>query len=777
MHFLTIRAAPFENLDKPASSFPRSTSTKTNNLATMGKKNRNKNRNGVSAPGGIMAEVANFLTEAQPQKNKSRISAPTGNAASAPASASTSRDPSESSSSKKRSSPHGAEDSDKDDGWQTIERGRAVKKQKKVPSADSHRYPAITFSDQARLQAKINLSAIRDLILYILADGTAPQWVSVKHRPEFRKVVAIMVPGLEEAMFQQNVDFSAYNDVAPDQAIKRIASAFSTSPDDYYPRPLKKESLPELLQPFADMFPHLWPVKAPGDEKFAKLHSPVQTMLTTPIVASQEKKAGGVKPVTDPKGWKDQRTRITEFLATPEELIENGFPSHPALLPAGELRDNFQDPEGWVHTRVQKFEDGDVPEDKIQQGSLTAGRQVLALDCEMCVTGEKDYSLTRISLVSWDGEVVLDELVKPDKPITNYVTQYSGITKEMLDPVTTTLKDIQARLLDLLHPHTILAGHSLDSDLKAMQLSHPFIVDTSILYPHPRGPPLKSSLKWLAAKYLSREVQKGGGTQAGHDSIEDAKTCLDLVKKKCEKGKAWAAGEAQGENLFKRLARVGTVYRATAGPGATGGLPTGKTSTAVDWGDATRSSCNAATFTISCKNDAEVEAGVLRAVKGDPDALEIPAGGTDFVWARMRELEALQGWWNRNKIAADEPGGPPPAGDPAAAASSDVAEKGPDNTSSTTQSPLEACLTSLVERLKRIHDALPPCTALLVFSGSGDPREMSRLQGIQAKFKKEYNTPGTKWDQLSVKWTDEEDQALRKAVRVARCGVGFIGVK
>ena len=142
----------------------------------MGKKqNRNKHRNGVSAPGGIMAEVANFLTEAQTQDKKSRTSLPTDNAASASASASTSRDPSESSGSKKRSSPHGAEDSDKDDGWQTIERGRAVKKQKKVPSADSSRYPAITFSDQARLQAKINLSAIRDLILYILADGTAPQ--------------------------------------------------------------------------------------------------------------------------------------------------------------------------------------------------------------------------------------------------------------------------------------------------------------------------------------------------------------------------------------------------------------------------------------------------------------------------------------------------------------------------------------------------------------------------------------------------------------------------
>ncbi|KAL2132580.1 hypothetical protein VTI74DRAFT_3635 [Chaetomium olivicolor] len=662
---------------------------------------------------------------------------------------------SESSNSLKRSATHDADD---DDGWQTIERGRPVKKHKKIPGQDSSRYPGITFSQHARLQSKINVSNLRDLILYIFADGPAPQWVSVKHRPEFRKIVTIMIPGLEEAMFKEKVDFSTYNNLLPDQAIDRIA----TSPDDYYPRALNKDVLPPALQPFADMFPHLWPVRAPGDDKYAKLHSPIQAMLTAPI--PKEKKVG-FKPVTDPYGWKDERTRITEFLATPEELMEHGFPTHPALLPEGGQRDDFKDPEGFVHTNVSKPEDGDVPEAEIEQGSITAGRQVLALDCEMCMTGEGEFSLTRISLVSWDGEVILDELVKPDKPIIDYVTRFSGITKEMLDPVTTSLADIQTRLLDLLTPRTILVGHSLDSDLKAIRLAHPFIVDTSILFPHPRGAPLKQSLKYLAQKFLNREIQKGDGTVHGHDSIEDARTCLDLIKKKCEKGKAWAAGEVQGENLFKRLARAGTAYRATAGPSATGGLSIGKSSAAIDWGDATRSACNAATVTISCKSDAEVEAGIIRAVKGDPDGLVVPGGGVDFVWARMRELEALQGWWNRNKLADDSlTAGAPPSPNATTAADPGI-------------SPLETCLTTLTSRLKRIHDALPPCTAFIVLSGSGDPREMSRLQAVQAQFKKEYNTPGSKWDQLSVQWTDKEDQALRRAVRHARSGIGFIGVK
>jgi RNA exonuclease 1 len=45
--------------------------------------------------------------------------------------------------------------------------------------------------------------------------------------------------------------------------------------------------------------------------------------------------------------------------------------------------------------------------------------------------------------------------------------------------------------------------------------------------------------------------------------------------------------------------------------------------------------------------------GVIRAVNGDPDGLEIPGGGVDFIFGRMRELEALKGWWNNNKTTVD----------------------------------------------------------------------------------------------------------------------------
>ena len=45
--------------------------------------------------------------------------------------------------------------------------------------------------------------------------------------------------------------------------------------------------------------------------------------------------------------------------------------------------------------------------------------------------------LLQICVVNERLDVVYHTLVKPDNQITNYLTQYSGVTKEMLENVTT----------------------------------------------------------------------------------------------------------------------------------------------------------------------------------------------------------------------------------------------------------------------------------------------------------------------------------------------------
>lgn len=66
-----------------------------------------------------------------------------------------------------------------------------------------------------------------------------------------------------------------------------------------------------------------------------------------------------------------------------------------------------------------------------------------------------------------------------------------------------------------------------------MQMCHCRVLDTVALFPHPRGPPYKSSLRYLASKYLQRAIQEGE-----HDSAVDARAAMDLTLLKIEKGEA-----------------------------------------------------------------------------------------------------------------------------------------------------------------------------------------------------------------------------------------------
>jgi RNA exonuclease 1 len=304
--------------------------------------------------------------------------------------------------------------------WQTVGNGRPKKKAKKIPKAGGSQYPTIEFAaKECRLSGPIKIGDLQNLVLYILADGMAPQFVSIRHRPQIRKVVVLMVPGLEESMF----------------GTKPTSDGRRGAPDEYYPRKLDAEALPAELKPFAEMFSLIWPVKTPGDRKFAKMHSPLHAMLTAPLTKVQKEdntKAKNSRKGQESSGWQNKRTAITHFITSREDLQENGYTLHPALYNDAEDKATLaqerktwevDQTHGWVDTLIDHFDDGSVPESDFQQGSLTVGREILAMDCEMCKTGEDEFSLTRISIVSWDGSVVLDELVKPEKPIINYLTQ------------------------------------------------------------------------------------------------------------------------------------------------------------------------------------------------------------------------------------------------------------------------------------------------------------------------------------------------------------------
>ncbi|KAL8697836.1 MAG: hypothetical protein Q9201_006905 [Fulgogasparrea decipioides] len=676
-----------------------------------------------------------------------------------------------------------AQDANYDEAGEWIVVGRGGKKRK------TNNYPALVYNELHKQQSSIKIQDLQTIILYCIADGPSPQWVSIRHHFGVKKAVVLFVPGLERRMFDGSVRLgtagnsdqdpelsNATSSPVKEEVIQNVPSSIAVqpsngisrtfaSPDDYLPVRLAAEDLPQPLQSLADCFEHLWPVKAPGDDRPSKVYSPLHAMLNAHIPKSHEQKEAekamkGAKPVNG-QHWQNKRTPITKFITTKEELQENDYVLHPVWFTteaerAAEVKRReaaTQTTErGWVDTQAANLEAGVVPDKDVEKGSLNAGRTILAMDCEMCKVDGDDAALTRISLVGWDSEVVMDELVKPDKPIVDYLTQFSGITAESLDPVTTTLADIQKRLLGILTSQTILVGHSLHFDLEALKLTHPFIIDTSILYQHPRGPPLKPSLKWLAQKYLAREIQKGHGS-VGHNSIEDSRACLDLVKMKCEKGPEWGSSTTSQETIFKRLARTPLNGHSSLTEGNYG-----KIGAIIDHGAPEKNFGQIATYSIGCNTDAEVVEGVKRAVLGDPDGAVIPGGGVDFTWARMRELEALRGWSNNHRFDLIQMDESPTANGDAEPPPSELGKK----------------VASTVSLVQEVHASLPPCTLLVVYSGTGDPRDLARLQKMQRTFKKEYKTK--KWDQLSVKWTDTEEQALKQAYRKAREGLGFVTI-
>jgi RNA exonuclease 1 len=69
---------------------------------------------------------------------------------------------------------------------------------------------------------------------------------------------------------------------------------------------------------------------------------------------------------------------------------------------------------------------------------------------------------------------------------------------------------------------TILIGHSLENDLRALKIVHMKCIDTCVMYPHPKGFPYRQSLKFIAKKYLEIDIQSYKTPAV--ESIEGAET-------------------------------------------------------------------------------------------------------------------------------------------------------------------------------------------------------------------------------------------------------------
>ena len=184
--------------------------------------------------------------------------------------------------------------------------------------------------------------------------------------------------------------------------------------------------------------------------------------------------------------------------------------------------------------------------------------QAIAIDCEMCesqdpLSGAKNAkALCRLSVVNAENpeEVLLDTLVKPAWPVTDYRTRINGVTKEHLDKVEFTLRHAQAFMMALCNQETVIVGHAVHNDLVALNMEHEVIADSSYLFRANDSPNATPSLKDTVKTMLKKEMPET------HDSVNDARKALECVLHWVEKdGKVEnversAKAHSRGNQLF-----------------------------------------------------------------------------------------------------------------------------------------------------------------------------------------------------------------------------------
>ena len=174
-------------------------------------------------------------------------------------------------------------------------------------------------------------------------------------------------------------------------------------------------------------------------------------------------------------------------------------------------------------------------------------RAVVALDCEMGHPKEGtslDSVLIRLSLVDFfTRQPLINRLVAPGIEMQHYNTRYSGVTFAMMRNATRSGEAIrgvhEARelLFKYVDSSTVIVMHGGNNDLISLRMIHPAhkIIDTYILESYDFeacDSKLKRNLKDVCMRRCHISVQDAklsNGRDAGHDSLEDALACREIV--------------------------------------------------------------------------------------------------------------------------------------------------------------------------------------------------------------------------------------------------------
>ena len=192
------------------------------------------------------------------------------------------------------------------------------------------------------------------------------------------------------------------------------------------------------------------------------------------------------------------------------------------------------------HATQQKLDSLAAKRKSLHDALPTEEKQkYIAIDCEMVGVGTDGVksALARVSVVDWDGNVLLDTFVRVSERVTDFRTHVSGVRpKDISVKNTNAMEHSEVRQqVETLLLNKILVGHALKNDLSALLISHPKqdTRDTAKYKPFMRpsgrsgGKLRPRKLRDLVYEQCGRVIQVEGES---HCSVDDARASMELFK-------------------------------------------------------------------------------------------------------------------------------------------------------------------------------------------------------------------------------------------------------